>query len=248
MSDHQQPSKVQKRGATSTPSLSSKEAKEAKEDQHSSSSSAADSEDALLQWRLLVKEFTLKAVSKTFINLQTNVASKLQDENSVSLEQDLYLLMKDLVSFDFNTIKKLDIIWTSNQNQLEAYKEEYLNKENEIEKTKKEIEKLKIELEEEKQIRKNKEEYEILGGVINSFPSRSETQKEIEQLHGEIESLLNEETSINTKIDLRTKQFQLLLFAIHQLEQTLESETLAEEELQKNWKKRRKIKWNKKLL
>jgi hypothetical protein len=50
-------------------------------------------------------------------------------------------------------------------------------KENQIRDVQAEIERLKIQLQQEKMARKNKEEYETLLAVINNYPSRKATDE-----------------------------------------------------------------------
>lgn len=80
-------------------------------------------------------------------------------------------------------------------------------------------------MKEERKKRKNREEYQAIVSVINEHPSREETQKEIEKLNKELQSLSEEASATSTKFDLRVKQFQLLLFAVNQLQQTLQTES-----------------------
>jgi hypothetical protein len=49
--------------------------------------------------------------------------------------------------------------------------------EQDIEKTKEEVETLKVQLEQAKILRKNKEQYDALAGLIMQHPARSETEK-----------------------------------------------------------------------
>eukprot|EP01102_Stenamoeba_stenopodia_P013738 TRINITY_DN4493_c0_g2_i1.p1 TRINITY_DN4493_c0_g2~~TRINITY_DN4493_c0_g2_i1.p1 ORF type:complete len:174 (-),score=67.45 TRINITY_DN4493_c0_g2_i1:10-483(-) len=79
------------------------------------------------------------------------------------------------------------------------------------------IAKLKRELEEEKRKRKNFEEYENLRKKISELPSRSETETDMARLKEDLDALEAESSALDAKIELRTKQFQLLLFAIEEL-------------------------------
>jgi hypothetical protein len=119
--------------------------------------------------------------------------------------------------------------------------------EREILKAQEEIQKLKEELHTERIIRKNKEEYDLLAAQINSIPSIEETQRfvscccnlkilivydrSIKQLEEESERLKKESDQCTAKVDLRTKQFALLLYAIRQLEQQVEDDGIADIQL-----------------
>jgi hypothetical protein len=99
---------------------------------------------------------------------------------------------------------------------------------------------LKRKLESEISAKQHREEYDSLSKIILELPSRSETQKlaihyliqswdylpifflvlhrrEIEELSLEINALEEEDRQIEETVNTRSKQFQLVLFAVNEL-------------------------------
>ncbi|XP_017730512.1 PREDICTED: THO complex subunit 7 homolog [Rhinopithecus bieti] len=67
-------------------------------------------------------------------------------------------------------------------------------------------------------------EYDALAKVIQHHPDRHETLKELEALGKELEHLSHIKESVEDKLELRRKQFHVLLSTIHELQQTLEND------------------------
>lgn len=82
--------------------------------------------------------------------------------------------------------KKSKLVSIMSQDELNNY--EILSKqiEVEIEEAKKDIEKTKAELQEAKQIRKNRMEYDVLAKIINEQPDRKETNIKLTTLEQEL--------------------------------------------------------------
>uniref|UniRef100_A0A8C5SGI9 THO complex subunit 7 n=1 Tax=Laticauda laticaudata TaxID=8630 RepID=A0A8C5SGI9_LATLA len=74
-----------------------------------------------------------------------------------------------------------------------------------------------------KRIRKNRQEYDNLAKIIQQHPDRHETLKQLEALGKELQHLSHIKESVEDKLELRRKQFHVLLSTIHELQQTLES-------------------------
>jgi len=87
-----------------------------------------------------------------------------------------------------------------------------------------EIEATKRELEEAKQIRKNRLEYDALGKVIIEHPDRDNSMNRLESIKDEMEALRKKEEMLETKLKERSKQFNLLISTIHQLQTLIEDE------------------------
>ncbi|XP_078065640.1 THO complex subunit 7 homolog isoform X1 [Mustelus asterias] len=75
-----------------------------------------------------------------------------------------------------------------------------------------------------KRIRKNRQEYDALAKVIQQHPDRHETLQQLEALGKELEHLSHIKENVEDKLELRRKQFHVLLSTIHELQQTLESD------------------------
>lgn len=95
-----------------------------------------------------------------------------------------------------------------------------------IEAAKCDIESTKLEFQDAKTVRKNRIEYDVLAKVINEQPDRKETDEKLCQLRKELGSLEETREQLERKLDMRRKQFHVLVASIHQLQAMLDdSET-----------------------
>lgn len=92
----------------------------------------------------------------------------------------------------------------------------------EIDATHERIERLKQELEQAKRIRKHKEEAEAVARVVRRFPPRSETQQQLAAANSEAQELQQRLREMESQVDLRGKQFRVLVQAVKDLQRTLE--------------------------
>ncbi|KAJ1532106.1 hypothetical protein ONE63_000735 [Megalurothrips usitatus] len=86
----------------------------------------------------------------------------------------------------------------------------------------KNIEKTKEELKKARTIRKNRIEYDLLAKVISDQPDRQKTCSELEQLKQDLSALQTTREDLEKKLDLRRKQFRVMLGSINQLEALLD--------------------------
>ncbi|XP_047002058.1 THO complex subunit 7 homolog [Schistocerca americana] len=93
-----------------------------------------------------------------------------------------------------------------------------------IQNAKEEIESTKQELQEAKTVRKNRIEYDVLAKVINEQPDRRETDEKLSTLRKELGSLKETEEQLERKLDMRRKQFHVLVASIHQLQAMLDED------------------------
>jgi THO complex subunit 7 len=82
-------------------------------------------------------------------------------------------------------------------------------------------------LEQERTIRQQKEQYSALARRIHTYPTRSETQSEIERLEAEIATLKGESDTVASALELRSKRFAGFMHALHDMQLLLESEQAA---------------------
>jgi len=120
--------------------------------------------------------------------------------------------------FEFQLINKLSLVIDTNESQLEQYIRLQNQREQEIQEAEKEIERLKEELKEERRNRQNLEEFESMAQKVMEYPSRAVSHKQIEELNKELELLTQETATTTNKFELKNKQFQLFLYALHQLQ------------------------------
>eukprot|EP01012_Entosiphon_sulcatum_P010471 TRINITY_DN16122_c0_g1_i1.p1 TRINITY_DN16122_c0_g1~~TRINITY_DN16122_c0_g1_i1.p1 ORF type:complete len:200 (-),score=50.44 TRINITY_DN16122_c0_g1_i1:7-606(-) len=81
---------------------------------------------------------------------------------------------------------------------------------------------LKEELQIERRKRRHREEYDAISRVILQQRDRDALQRDITQLRVDVQSLTQEKTKLSGVLELRSKQFQLLLTCIEDLETELE--------------------------
>lgn len=92
----------------------------------------------------------------------------------------------------------------------------------EIQEAVKDIDLTKNELQEAKQIRKNRIEYDVLAKVINEQPDRQETNLKLATLRQELDSLKEKSEQLEHKLTMRRKQFHVLISSIHSLQGMLD--------------------------
>lgn len=76
-------------------------------------------------------------------------------------------------------------------------------------------------------IRRHRQEYDTLAEVIQQHPARSVTVREMSQRREELSALEHETFAIEGKLQLRKKQFRVLMHAVREIQQTLEGKTLS---------------------
>ena len=81
-----------------------------------------------------------------------------------------------------------------------------------------EIEETKAELVEAKRIRKNRMEYDALAKVIMTHPDRDTSGARLEQVKTEQTQLEEKQIMLEDKLDIRKKQFHVLVSSIHGLQ------------------------------
>ncbi len=89
-----------------------------------------------------------------------------------------------------------------------------------------EVEQARIHVENERIAKSQREEYILLGKLVNALPSVAQSKREIESLNEQLNMKQIELKTINQHIELRQKQFQLLLHAMNQLATQLQDENI----------------------
>lgn len=83
------------------------------------------------------------------------------------------------------------------------------------------IEDAKKELEDARQVRRNRLEYDALAKLIKEHPPRSDTANKLALLNQQLQSLKSKRDSLDEKLSLRRKQLHVLVTSLYQLKQTL---------------------------
>merc|ERR1712223_79432 len=120
--------------------------------------------------------------------------------------------------------KKTKIVQKVTLQEANNYDNLVMKIEEKIEKTKIEIDEVKLELEHAKKIRRNRLEYDAMANYINSSMNRSVTGAKIEEIRSEIMKLKEEEELVNDKFQHRQKQFLVLLQSVNRLQEMLDED------------------------
>ncbi|KAF2078581.1 hypothetical protein CYY_000081 [Polysphondylium violaceum] len=185
-----------------------------------------DEEDVILKNRLIYKDAIIKRSFKKylqFINILTDTSDTTNSNSSEKIQSAYISLIKDLSNFELG-IQKATTISETSKEELQYYETLFKQKELEIENEKQEILKLKERLAYEKTQRQYKEQYLALYKLINEKPSIDQTEKEIEIAQKELNEISDQTLKTNNKLELRSKQFQLLLHTLGELEKNLDDD------------------------
>ena len=169
--------------------------------------------------RIQAKEFALKNMTKKYLSFANAIESSSVDE-SEKLHQSLLL---DIAKYEFD-LGKASAVAATNVRQVAEYDAMQQNVEAEMSATRADIERLTSALETERTKRQQKEQYSALARRIHAYPSRSETQAEIERLNSEIASLQQESDVVASALELRSKRFAGFMHALHDMTLLLDSE------------------------
>ncbi|XP_069062617.1 THO complex subunit 7 isoform X3 [Pleurodeles waltl] len=140
-------------------------------------------------------------------------------------------MLATLSQCEFSMGKTL-LVYDMNLREMENYEKIYTDIENSIAAAHEKIAECKKQILQAKRIRKNRQEYDALAKVIQNHPDRHETLKQLDALGKELQHLSHIKDSVEDKLELRRKQFHVLLSTIHELQQTLESDEKCAEESQ----------------
>uniref|UniRef100_A0AAQ4NXQ3 THO complex 7 n=1 Tax=Gasterosteus aculeatus aculeatus TaxID=481459 RepID=A0AAQ4NXQ3_GASAC len=132
-------------------------------------------------------------------------------------------MMGILAQCEFSMGKTL-MVYDMNLREMENYEKIYTNIEQNITSAHDKIAECKKEIQRAKRIRKNRQEYDALAKVIQQHPDRHETLKQLEALDKELQQLSHIKENVDAKLELRKKQFHVLLSTIQELQQTLEND------------------------
>jgi len=169
--------------------------------------------------RLQSKETALRALTKKYLAF-ANALESSSVEECEALHQALTL---ELAQYEF-TVGRANVLIDTNVRQVSEYDVMQQNVEAEMSSTRADIERLTTVLEQERTTRRQKEQYAALARRIHAYPSRSDTQAEIERLNSEIASLKKESDSVSNALELRSKRFAGFMHALHDMQTLLASE------------------------
>jgi THO complex subunit 7 len=188
---------------------------------------SASEDDGVIRQRLLTRTTTtrgeppLKKLLKKFIAFAGEVD---KDSDNYSDCEKLYKsFLQELSTFELPLIKTKAVI-DANRREQESFKRLQAELSKQITQAQDDIEDLKVQLEEGKIERQHKEDCEAIRRLIGAQPPRSETQKALNELEKELVALEAEKTAAARTLDIRKKQFSLLLHVVDDLQSTIEDE------------------------
>jgi len=160
----------------------------------------------------------------------TTTTTQVDEENSDYLYEQM---MASLSNAEFGLLRN-HFIYDMNRVEQENYQVLYEKINSEIEKAKRKIIESKLELQDAQKIRKNRQEYDVLSRQIQNYPDRAEMQQTIKNLEEKLEHLKKVDTEYNKKIDLRRKQFSVVLQSLSSLKGLIDTDLKPEDTINNN--------------
>ncbi|RLN40427.1 THO complex subunit 7B-like [Panicum miliaceum] len=184
-------------------------------------------DDAIIKHRLLTRTTTtrgeppLKKLQKKFMSFATEIE---KDADNISDCERLYkAFLQEINTFELPLLKSKAVV-DANIREKESFNELQVEIERQILQAQTDIEDLKKQLEQSKIERQHKEECEAIRKLVSLQPPRSETEKLIADLEKEIADLEAENVACVRTLELRKKQFALLLHVVDELQISIEDE------------------------
>ncbi|KAM0892804.1 hypothetical protein ACQ4PT_025514 [Festuca glaucescens] len=184
-------------------------------------------DDAIIKHRLLTRTTTtrgeppLKKLQKKFMSFATEVE---KDADNTSDCEKLYkAFLQEINTFELPLLKSKAVV-DANLREKESFNELQVEIQRQILQAQTDIEDLKKQLEQSKIERQHKEECEAIRKLISLQPPRSVTEKLIADLEKEISNLEAESAACTRTLELRKKQFALLLHVVEELQISIEDE------------------------
>eukprot|EP01091_Cochliopodium_minus_P002542 TRINITY_DN12390_c0_g1_i1.p2 TRINITY_DN12390_c0_g1~~TRINITY_DN12390_c0_g1_i1.p2 ORF type:complete len:191 (+),score=57.04 TRINITY_DN12390_c0_g1_i1:112-684(+) len=177
-------------------------------------------DSAVLRLRVESKEKYILLITKKWMELKDKLINGTYEE----CEQIYQEIQKNLIMCD-STLTKSGYYESVNKLENDNFQKSINEKEIEIEQLGKEIISLKKEYKQMNIDKKNREQYENMVKLINEYPSKEKTEKEIQVIENEIKQLEDDNEKLNQKFLNHSKQFQLLFFSLQQLDQEIQEDT-----------------------
>ncbi|TYZ64985.1 hypothetical protein PybrP1_005777 [[Pythium] brassicae (nom. inval.)] len=189
-------------------------------------------EDVVIRRRLLTRTSTLgktglKKCAEGLLTLLDDLADESVDPDACKQGMDALFWEMEQLEFEAS---KTDILSFTSQRELEAYETLNADIDASIDKVAKEIEELKSTVREEKTVRAYKEEYESIARVVNELPSRKDIAAEAAVEEKRSSDAVETIKAVDGKLELRHKQFALLLGTIQNLKATLDEDADEDEQ------------------
>ncbi|KAL1518944.1 hypothetical protein AB1Y20_003215 [Prymnesium parvum] len=176
-------------------------------------------DEEILRQRLLAKETGLRNLTKHYLSFVHAIESSTPEAAEASYQT----LIKELSAYEFS-VSKASALVDTNLRQIQEYDQMQQRLDDEMASTRAELERLSAQLQEERLLRQQKEQYAVLARRINAYPAREQTQAEIAALNSEVAALEHEKGIIEGKLEQRSKRFAGFMHSLHDLQLQLAEE------------------------
>ena len=181
------------------------------------------SEDDVMKMRLLIDGDGTGDDRRLNMLLKALIKWCCSEDDRNTIEVQYQRMLTQLAGIEWNMTKSR-MAAAMNQAELENYEVLHQKVESGITEAREEIEGTKADLAEAKRVRKNRMEYDALAKVITTHPDRETSEARIEALRQEQKQLEEREVKLDQKLDIRKKQFHVLVSAIHQMQDLLDND------------------------
>jgi THO complex subunit 7 len=196
-------------------------------------------EDEIIKKRLLIEgdsgneDRCINKLIKIFIKWSNSTANDDRLPTSGQAEDDMtgasaHDMMIALLSHIKFGLTRNELILGMNKLEQDNYEHLYKKIESEISNARHDIVKYKAELQQARKVRKNRQEYDVLAKEILKYANRQELETSIERLNKQLDDLKEMKTSLSHKIDVRRKQFSVVLSSLHTLKGLIDNEQYEE--------------------
>ncbi|XP_078678061.1 THO complex subunit 7 homolog isoform X1 [Branchiostoma floridae x Branchiostoma belcheri] len=190
---------------------------------------ASISDDDIIRKRLLIDgdgigdDKRVSTLMKTFMKWCNTPGS--EEESNATYQR----MLAQLAQCE-HAMEKTQLIHNMNIHEINNYEQLYTDIEQSIEDAHTKIGDCKQELQHAKRVRKNRQEYDALAKVIQQHPDRQQTMRRLEELQKELKTLKDSREGLEAKMEMRQKQFHVLVTSIHELQAMLEEDEKDEDE------------------
>merc|ERR1711916_306099 len=184
-------------------------------------------DDTIIRNRLNANENGVRKILRNYIKFQHVLDNGVKEEIEIArnnLEQEILLYQQNITNANRT--------FSAQKREKRKYEEEIKEVETSIESTNEDISKLRNRRKLEEKLRGNREEYTALVKIISNLPSRQNSIKDIEKITESLNTLKEEYNNNEKELELRNKQFRLLLHSISEIEK----EFVLEEKVKNNKK------------
>ncbi|GBG32614.1 THO complex subunit 7-like [Hondaea fermentalgiana] len=144
----------------------------------------------------------------------------MDQETAAGSESALNVFLRELGLLELE-LTKASLVTKLSEDEINQYGHLEEKIQSQIDAAEKDIALLQEELANERLVRQRKEECEALASQVNTEVPRAVSEAAVAEVEAELQTLRDREQGVLGQLDLRRKQFQLLMHAVAELSQTL---------------------------